>query len=305
MSEHVFEAAVPLKAVSTDGGDALSSPWIVEGRVASDRLDYDKELLDPNGVWKGLDTFDVMGKGIDYEHMYRQTRDPKYMIGVGKERRMEGGTPFLRAELYQSASKPLAKSVWEHINTKDSEGNPGYAGFSVEGRILGRDPGDKRIVKAMEIHRVTISMTPKGLGRTRVVPIGTVLKALHGDEEALADFEVPDGVFDWMKGALDAEGVEMPAFRSVAEILKAYITGAAVVMPGPAPDASALRGQAIVAPPRARKKSPGGASRRADAQKALTADDVRASRRKAWRDHVVSLGYPASLGDKLMAQLEK
>lgn len=306
--EYIFEAEVAIKAAQAGSPDDPSRPWIVEGQVASDALDYDKELLEQAGVWKGLDTFDTMGRQVDYEHMFRQTKDPRYIIGVGRDRALRNGIPILSAELFNSPAKPLAKSVWEHVNTRDSAGNYGYAGFSVEGRVLSRDPKNRNVVKGLEIFRVTISMTPKGLGRTRIVPMDSVVKALCGDAADLKDFEAQDGGFEWMKAVLDAEGQEMPPFRSVAALLKSYTTGQAIVMPGALPDVSAMRQQAIVSPPaaRAKRKLPQNASSGVSARKAVgPVASAREQRRMAWRAHVVARGYPASVGDEIATRLER
>lgn len=311
--QYIFEAEIAVKAV----GGADGSPWLVEGPVAAPGFDYDKERLEPDGVHKGLDMFDSMGSQVDFEHKYRATHDPKYIIGVGVARRLEDGIPYLRTELFNSENKPLAKSVWQHLNTRDSNGNPGYGGYSVEGRVLERDSHDKRIIKAVEIHRVTISMTPKGLGQTRVVPIAQVVKAVYGDEEALKGFAIEDGALEHLTSIFQAENVEVPRYGALAHILKAYTTGNQIVTPGVALDASALRSQAFVAQPVVKKPrrtatdpatAPSPKPAVPAVKKSLSprqrVDEARAERLLRWEQFCAARGLSKSCAEQFMRKME-
>lgn len=308
--EHYFEANLPIKAV----GDG---PWIVEGHVSpGDGFDYDNEFMLPGGVYKGMDTFHALGSSVDYEHQYRRTLDPQYIIGVGRESRLEKGLPFLRTELYDDDEKPLARKVWKHVNTRLSDGTPGYAGYSLEGKVLERDASDKRIIKGVEIHRITISLSPKGMGQTRVVPVGQVVKAMYGDEDALEEMAVPDGSMEYLKSVLESHGAKGFGYGEAVRLLKAYTTGSAIVMPGPGVDAAAMRSQVLISPQAASKKKPAPApkpsapvsARNASVRKAAapkpTAAEVKADRLEFWRRHCRRSGLPERYAPSLMRHME-
>lgn len=240
-----FETVIAIKAMPDDYNGA----WVIDGPVGSDERDYDGETMDPTGVWKGMDMFDLLGKHVDYEHQYRRSLNPRYLIGVGVDRRLEKGICHLRAELYKD--KELAKSLWEHLNTKTAAGDAGYAGYSIEGRVLERDPKDTSIIKAVEVHRVTVSMSPKGFGKTRVLPVQKVLKAATlGDacETIAPDDWILDSEFDAFKGILHHDELPLPRYSEIAQIIKAYTTGAAIVDTGAGNFAPARKQELIGAP---------------------------------------------------------
>lgn len=238
-----FETTIAIKAMPDDYNGA----WVIDGPVGSDERDYDGETMEPEGVWKGMDMFDLLGKHVDYEHQYRKSLNPRFLIGVGLDRRLEKGVCHLRAELFKN--KELAKSLWEHLNTKTAGGDNGYAGYSIEGRVLERDPKDRNIIKGVEVHRVTVSMSPKGFGKTRVLPVNEVLKAATGDPEIVEPGNwVAVDEWDAFTGVLTAEEVPIPRYSQVASIIKAYVTGSGIATPASG-DATPMRAQSLIAPP--------------------------------------------------------
>lgn len=312
-----FETTVTIKAMPDDYNGA----WVIDGPVGSDEVDYDGETMDPQGVWQGMNMFDLLGKHVDYEHQYRKSLNPRYLIGVGVDRRLEKGVCHLRAELYKD--KELAKSLWEHLNTKTAAGDHGYAGYSIEGRVLERDPKDKNIIKAVEVHRVTVSMSPKGFGKTRVLPVSAVLKAATPDG---TDAVEPNGwvaVDEWdaFNSVLTAEEVPLPRYSQIGSIIKAYVTGSSIVQAG-AGDAAPLRAQSLIGPPPAvmpvqkaqastgQKRKPETKTKPTSSKPRPTTSTVRKdeSTEKAlayWGDWLASRGMDARLARVIHQKLEK
>ena len=246
-----FETTIAIKAMPDD----YNGSWVIDGPVGSDEKDYDGETMEPHGVWKGMDMFDLLGRHVDYEHQYRKSLNPRFLIGVGVDRRLEKGVCHLRAELYKD--KELAKSLWEHLNTKTAAGENGYAGYSIEGRVLERDPKDRNIIKNVEVHRVTVSMSPKGFGKTRVLPVQSVIKAAldeDGVKSIAPESWVGEDAWDAFHAVLTSEEIPLPRYSQIGTIIKAYMTGSEIVAPG-AGDIAPLRQQSLIGPPVVQKAS--------------------------------------------------
>lgn len=175
-----FSVLSPLvKATETPEGD-----WIVYGSVASSKKDYDGEILESAGIRKGLEMFKKLGSQVDWEHQYHITKNPAHVIGKGVHITDVDGVPHLATKLFKS--KPIAQELWRHLQ------DDGAAGYSIEGIVKARDPKDSKRILDTEIHRVTISMSPKGFdNRIRAgMPTDMVgmLKAIaSGDAAPLTD----------------------------------------------------------------------------------------------------------------------
>lgn len=309
-----FETTIAIKAMPDD----YNGSWVIDGPVGSDEKDYDGETMDPQGVWKGMDMFDLLGKHVDYEHQYRKSLNPRYLIGVGVDRRLEKGVCHLRAELYKD--KELAKSLWEHLNTKTAAGEHGYAGYSIEGRVLERDPKDRNIIKGVEVHRVTVSMSPKGFGKTRVLPVGQVLKAAvsaDGMESVDPDNWVRADEWDAFATVLTSEEVPMPRYSHIGQIIKAYVTGSNIVTTD-AGDFAPGRTQSLIAPPVAagetivksdpKAKKPVAkptSSKPRRATSTMRKDDQTEKAIAYWGDWLANRGMDARLARVIHKKLEK
>lgn len=174
--EKPFRARILIKAhEETEDGR-----WLVSGPIHDLKEDYDEETLEKSGLLKGLDMFVRMGAHVDWEHQYARTRDPDYVIGKGIEIKEIDNVPWLTTMLYKG--KALAQKLWQHLQ----EG--GEAGYSLEGLAKARHPRNPKHILLTEIHRITISLSPKSFGsRLRVGPapaLATLAKSLVAEYEA-------------------------------------------------------------------------------------------------------------------------
>lgn len=187
--------------------------WLVHGQVASSKEDYDGEVLEKAGVAKGLDMFKRLGAHVDYEHQYSRTKDPDVIIGKGVDITYIEGAPYLTTELYKS--KPLAQKVWRHLQAG------GAAGYSLEGRALARDPKNPKRVTETEIHRITISPSPKGYDNRLYLgapSLQGLAKAIV--EEGIDGIPQADEIMDFTKSLTTGEGIVMEGERGGAALRK-------------------------------------------------------------------------------------
>lgn len=254
MSEQSFRTCVMLKSAREEDGQ-----WYVSGPVASTNEDYDGEILEKAGVLKGLQMFWNLGRHVDWEHQYGRTHDPDYVIGKGIKVSTIDGVPWLTTMLYKA--KPYAKKLWDHLQSG------GDAGYSIEGIVKARHPKNHKHVLETEIHRVTISLSPKGYD-ARIQPgdvavgLEPVLKAIealegtaeksivHGKKLTKTEAHYRPDVRDWrcskchyyddrhcnrVNGAINPNGVcdyyEKPSEQK-PKSEKALTTGSGVVQSG-------------------------------------------------------------------------
>lgn len=194
---------------------------LVRGPVgATDQKDYDGETLTKASLWKGLEMHERLKGHVDYEHKYDATQDPDFLIGKRKSVENRDGAPFMVTELYKG--HPLSDKVWSAIQ----RGVP--MGYSISGFATKRDSKDNKKILATEIHRVTITASPKGFEGTtlEVVPsMGTLAKAL------VDEFEADNQPDLWIeKGAAPERLRRIEAQLDL--ITKALTTGSGIVEAG-------------------------------------------------------------------------
>lgn len=176
---------VPIcKSSQTDGGD-----WVIEGPLSNPDEDLQGETMDMSGLRKGLKTYERLGQNLDWEHLYRQTKDPAFLIGKGVEMfdaphpKSGADVPWLRAKLFKN--KKIAKHAIEHLE----EG--GTLGYSVEGGAI-RKSGTHILEPVITM----VTVTPQPVVSENTGTVTRVLKGL----QALAT--------DW-------DGVELPTIPAL------------------------------------------------------------------------------------------
>ena len=177
-----FNLYLPIsKSTQTEDGD-----WIIEGPLSDPGEDLQGESMSMAGLKKGLKTFERLGQNLDWEHLYRATKDPKYLIGKGLQMydaphpKTGVEVPWLRAKLFKN--KAIAKHAIEHLN----EG--GTLGYSVEGGAIRKGNGIMETVIAM----VTVTPQPVVDVNHGTVRLLKSLTALSNASEAEWDsIEVP------------------------------------------------------------------------------------------------------------------
>lgn len=137
-------------AAPTPGdGEALLAK--IGGVISSEAVDVDDEVVLQDGVdWSyfeanGWFNYDH-GKGADNILGY-----PERVIRDGSETRVEG---------HLLLSNPKARSVYDLAQSLAKSNSPRKVGFSVEGRVLERDPKDRRRILKSQVLYVAITPTP-------------------------------------------------------------------------------------------------------------------------------------------------
>jgi hypothetical protein len=234
-----------VKALPSDGeflkSLGLEGQMVVDGPFSSHKPDFEDEVITKAAILSGVNTFNSMGKHVDWDHQYRVTKDPKFLIGQGVHHYQQAdGTPNLVTRLY--ADNPIAQNAWSLLKAN------GELGYSVEGRATKRS-SDRKTIHAMDIFRVTLAPSPMGMLETRVKPLG-VLKSLMDEVELdVAKGWVEAAYMEDVCGELEALNGELPPIKIVERlILKSYTTGTTYVPTEQMLGATALRRQAMVGP---------------------------------------------------------
>lgn len=238
--EKPFCARILIKAYE----ETEDGRWLVSGPIHDLKEDYDEETLEKSGLLKGLEMFVRMGSHVDWEHQFARTRDPEYVIGKGIRITEVDGVPWLTTQLFKG--KALAQKLWKHLQ----EG--GEAGYSLEGLAKARHPRNPKHILLTEIHRITISLSPKSYGsRLRVGPapaLATLAKSLVSEVQS-GDFSEWEPVSAAPRPRARSGGEARPAPRRqtvppTKRAKKALTTGEGIVSAGQTGGA-ALRAQQI------------------------------------------------------------
>ena len=231
----LFEATLKAFALDNDTLKALGleGEYVVDGPVASHNWDEDGELMERDGVWKGMDTFNSMGKHVDWEHQYRKNLEPKFLIGKGvKTYRDDDTTPRLTSKLFKG--NPYAEQAYDLLL------KGGELGYSIEAKATARDAKNPKRITGLKIYRVTLATSPMGHD-SRVQPINTVLKSLDsGMGEMVYKGWLEESRVDDAISTMEEANVSLPPIHLIQNILinKSYTTGAHIVGLSDGEDAS-------------------------------------------------------------------
>lgn len=131
----------------------------VQGIASTDKKDTDEEILEPIGF--DLSYFKKSGF-INYNHQAKN--DPSAIIGEPEDstKITKDGRFFVSAKLYPKSKR--AREVYELAETLKSNDSSRSLGWSIEGKVLERDPFDEKRVKRALITGVAITPTPKNPG---------------------------------------------------------------------------------------------------------------------------------------------
>ena len=140
-----------IKSAETEDGS-----MVLYGPIAPEGEDYDGDILTKSALQSGLDMFKKLNCHVDFNHKFRKTDDPKWLIGKGTVIDGPNGRPWLKTTLYKRSD--IAQEVWNKIH----EG--ATFGYSVDGILGKRDDSDPRKITRAEFHRITIAPSPKGFG---------------------------------------------------------------------------------------------------------------------------------------------
>jgi hypothetical protein len=150
------------KAKASDGGDVQE--MILEGLAGDGTQDTANESLTYNGF--DLDRMFY----INWEH----SKDPDDVIGVILKKQLQkGGKLFIKGKLFNG--HPKAISAYKLQEFLEKEGH--NLGFSVEGKVLERDPINPKVVTKAELYGVALCKVP-----VNPVTYARIAKAFTGEE---------------------------------------------------------------------------------------------------------------------------
>lgn len=148
-----FNFFVPLSNIEKGKDKNGNEVMIVEGIASTDDEDADEEVLVPNGYI--LDRFRSMGF-INWNHMSKS--DPSKIIGEPIDCYVKDNKFYIKGMLYPDQKQ--ARDTYELIQILKKSGSSRKLGWSIEGKVLQRDPNNpKRVTRAL-ITGVAITPTP-------------------------------------------------------------------------------------------------------------------------------------------------
>lgn len=140
-----FKFYVPIDLVKSSKAPA-NGEMVLEGLAGSGDTDSEGENLD----YEKFDTSRMFY--VNWEHG-TQAAD---VVGVIKEKQINKGKIFLKASLFTDYDK--AVDIFNLQKRLESHGE--HLGFSVEGKVIERDPINPKVVKKAELYGVAICKVP-------------------------------------------------------------------------------------------------------------------------------------------------
>jgi len=168
MTDNSFRFHVPISIVKA----GEEGKEMILGGIASTRdVDREGETLIP----EGFDYSYLVNNGyINWHHQL--TKDPSAVIGEPTSAQVTPQGLYIEGKLYSDS--PMAKKAYELAKTLEKNSKTRRLGWSVEGKVINRDPSNpKKVTKA----RITgVALTPMPINPNTMVHI---IKAMDvGDE---------------------------------------------------------------------------------------------------------------------------
>ncbi len=124
-----------------------------------------KEVMSLKGL-AGDGGFDGEGESLDYnsfnlDRMYyvnwEHGKDPDDVVGIIAEKELKkGGMLYIKTDLFEDSEK--SKSIWNLAKSLAKKGH--RLGYSVEGKVVERDPLNPKKIKKAELYGVAICKVP-------------------------------------------------------------------------------------------------------------------------------------------------
>jgi hypothetical protein len=168
-----FKFFMPLDI--TKGEDEKGLPKMKIAGIASTMdEDSDGEFLDPEGF--DLDYFLRYG----FLNWHHQAKDnPSAIVGEPTHAYVQDKKMYVEGELYQDSK--LAKDIYELGTTLQNGSSKRRLGFSIEGKVLERDPTNSKIVNRAQITGCAITPTPKNSN--------TLAQIVKGRTDSMGEYE--------------------------------------------------------------------------------------------------------------------
>jgi hypothetical protein len=159
-----FIPAVEFEKAADAGGKEVRR---LRGVASNNEKDFDGEILEPDGF--DLSLFKTSGL-VNYNHQAKN--DPSAVIGEPEIAYVKDNVFFIQAKLYNNQK---AKDTYDLAETLANDSDTRKLGWSIEGKVLKRDPFDKkRVLKAL-ITNVAVTPSPKNFSTWADVVKGNYL----------------------------------------------------------------------------------------------------------------------------------
>ena len=154
MDDEEFNLFVPLEEKSfKKSSDGKEDTYLIRGYASAPNKDRDGDIVLPGN----LNIKDFISRGfINYEHK----QGDAYRIGVPTENTYidpEHGL-FVEAKLFMD--NPYAQDMWNLSKSLAKSGSNRKVGFSIEGKLIGRDYNNPAIIKNVKVKNVAITTNP-------------------------------------------------------------------------------------------------------------------------------------------------
>lgn len=123
----------------------------IRGWASTPDLDSQNDVVDPKGIQ--IDEFLEFGY-INYEH------DSNKRIGVPTSNCYVDPNKGLYVEAKLLMDRPEARKMWDLAKSLVKSGVNRKLGFSIEGKVLGRDMNDQSIVRGVQITNIALTERP-------------------------------------------------------------------------------------------------------------------------------------------------
>ena len=215
-----FNFIIPAEVIEKsykDKDGSVKKDMYIKGIASTDDQDIEGETLEPSGY--NLDVFLKNGT-LNYEHLSK--RSPKYIIGEPINAYIKDNKMFLEGKLWSNSE--IARDVYNKIKEMGDSGTDRRAGFSIEGKVLARDPiNPKRITKAL-ITNCAITFSPVN-GNALIDIVKGTQKEDYVDLQYDQDTEDKDFIFEFDK---DGKKFRVGKDYKVYEVIKKAMDVAAV-----------------------------------------------------------------------------
>ena len=191
---------------------------IIQGIASTMEEDSDGEILDP----KGFDLSHFMKYGfLNYNHLSKS--NPLAIIGEPVESRVEKDKLYVKGELYQDSA--IAKGVYKLAKTLSKNSKGRRLGFSVEGKVIERDPYNEKLVKKAIITGLAVTPSPKNYNSLLDIVKGNCDEMFCKYEFEKSDNYIIDEIVDGERITIDENlNVEMKKTEVETEdMLKAIL----------------------------------------------------------------------------------
>lgn len=130
-------------------GEGKEQPWMVGGLASTDSKDAQGENLDYNG----FELTDL--KWINWDH----GKEAEHLIGQIVDKSIKKGEGlYITGELFKS--KKQAQEAWAMMNDLKKSGTDNKLSWSVQGKVLERDPANPKRVTKARLFQVALCPTP-------------------------------------------------------------------------------------------------------------------------------------------------